>query len=226
MSTPPSRSKKAIRKYLVAGVLVWIPLVITAWVLKLLIDTLDQTLLLLPPRYHSEALFGTHVPGMGLILTFLVVFSTGIVTANFLGKKLLGWWDLILQHIPIVRSIYGGVKQISDTLFSPDGKAFSKAVLIRYPQHETWTVALLTGEPQHEVTDHLGRDYVSVFVPTTPNITAGFFLLVKKTEVTELTMSVDEALKYIISMGVAEPPRAVSHRNGAELKRAGTDPNR
>lgn len=226
MSIPSHPPKKAIRKYLVAGVLVWIPLVITTWVLKLLIDTLDQTLLLLPERYHSEALFGIHIPGMGLVLTFLIVLTTGIITANFLGKKLLNWWNLILQQIPIVRSIYGGVKQISDTLFSPDGKAFRKAVLIRYPQHETWTIALLTGEPQHEVTDHLGHDYVSVFVPTTPNITAGFFLLAKKADITELTMSVDEALKYIISMGVAEPPRPVSHRNGAELKRAGTDPNR
>lgn len=214
-----------MRKYLIAGLLVWIPLVITGWVLKLLIDTMDQSLLLLPERFRTEALLGVHIPGLGVILTVSIVLLTGVVAANFFGKKLLGWWDHVLQRIPIVRSIYGGVKQISDTLFSPEGKAFRKAVLVRYPQHDTWTVALLTGEPQHEVTDYLGLEYYAVFVPTTPNITAGFFLLVKKSEVRPLDMSVDEALKYIISMGVAEPPRPI-HKNGAEMKKSGTDPNR
>ena len=162
---------------------------------------------------------------MGVFLTVAIVLTTGVIAANFFGNKLLNWWHSVLQRIPIVRSIYGGVKQISDTLFSPEGKAFRKAVLVRYPQHDTWTVALLTGEPQHEVTDHLGFEYYSVFVPTTPNITAGFFLLVQKSEVRPLNMSVDEALKYIISMGVAEPQRP-NHRNGAEMKTSGTDPNR
>ena len=197
---------------------------ITGWVLKLLIDTMDQSLLLLPERFRTEALLGVHIPGLGVILTVSIVLLTGVIAANFFGKKLLHWWHLVLQRIPIVRSIYGGVKQISDTLFSPEGKAFRKAVLVRYPQHDTWTVALLTGEPQHEVTDLLGFEYYAVFVPTTPNITAGFFLLVQKSEVRPLTMSVDEALRYIISMGVAEPPRP-NHRNGTEMKTSGTDPN-
>jgi uncharacterized membrane protein len=217
-----------MRKYLIAGLLVWIPLVITLFVLKLLIDTMDQTLLLLPERLRTDALLGFHVPGMGVILTLLIVLTTGVITANFFGKKLLGWWDQILQRIPIVSSVYGGVKQISDTLFSPEGKAFRKAVLVRYPQHDTWTVALLTGEPEHEVSDHLGTNNYSVFVPTTPNITAGFFLIVPKGDVIELKMTVDQALKYIISMGVAEPPRPPlhpSHSNGAEMKKSGTDPN-
>jgi uncharacterized membrane protein len=182
----------------------------------------------LPERLRTDALLGFHVPGMGVILTLLIVLSTGVIAANFFGKKLLGWWDLILQRIPIVNSVYGGVKQISDTLFSPEGKAFRKAVLVRYPQHDTWTVALLTGEPEHEVTDHLGTNNYSVFVPTTPNITAGFFLIVPKGDVIELKMTVDQALKYIISMGVAEPPRLMlspSHSNGAEMKKSGTDPN-
>jgi uncharacterized membrane protein len=217
-----------MRKYLIAGLLVWVPLVITIFVLKLLIDTMDQTLLLLPARFRSDALFGFHVPGMGVILTFAVVLLTGVIAANFFGKKLLGWWDVVLKRIPIVNSVYGGVKQISDTLFSPEGKAFRKAVLVRYPQHATWTVALLTGEPEHEVTDHLGHDNVAVFVPTTPNITAGFFLIVKKTEVIELEMTVDQALKYIISMGVAEPPRRIaspSKTEAADSKGPGPDPN-
>ncbi len=217
-----------MRKYLIAGLLVWIPLVITIFVVKLLVDTMDQTLTLLPPSLHTAALFGFHVPGMGVLLTILIVLVTGVVALNFFGRKLLGWWDHILQRIPIVSSVYGGVKQISDTLFSPEGKAFRKAVLVRYPQRDTWTVALLTGEPQHEVSDHLGTGNYSVFVPTTPNITAGFFLIVPKGDVIELKMTVDQALKYIISMGVAEPPRLSaqpSTTNGAEIKKSGTDPN-
>lgn len=213
-----------MRKYLIAGLLVWIPLVITGWVLKLLIDLMDQSLLLLPANFKTEAWLGVHVPGLGVILTVCTVLLTGMIAANFFGKKLLHWWDQVLQRIPIVRSIYSGVKQISDILFSADGKAFRKVVLVRYPHHDTWTVALLTGEPQHEVTDHLGHEYYAVFIPTTPNITAGFFLLVKKSEVRPLKMSVDDALKYIISMGVAEPLRP-NHRNGAEMKTSGTDPN-
>jgi uncharacterized membrane protein len=218
-----------MRKYIIAGLLVWIPLVITLWVLKLLIDFMDQSLLLVPERFRTEALFGFHVPGMGAILTVLIVLVTGVIAANFFGKKLLGIGDLILKRIPIVNSVYGGVKQISDTLFSPEGKAFRKAVLVRYPQHDTWSVALLTGEPQYEVREKLGEGYVAVFVPTTPNITAGFFLVVKHDDVIELKMTVDQALKYIISMGVAEPPPAIadpSHTNGAEMKKSGTDPNR
>jgi uncharacterized membrane protein len=214
-----------VRKYLIAGLLVWIPLVITGWVLKLLIDLMDQSLLLLPANFKTEAWLGVHVPGLGVILTVCTVLLTGVIAANFFGKKLLHWWDQVLQRIPIVRSIYTSVKQISDILFSADGKAFRKVVLVRYPHHDTWTVALLTGEPQHEVTDHLGLEYYAVFIPTTPNITAGFFLLVKKSEVRPLNMSVDDALKYIISMGVAEPLRP-NHRNGAEMKTSGTDPNR
>ena len=209
-----------LRRYFVAGLLVWIPLVITLWVLKLIVDVMDQSLLLLPSRYRSEALFGFHVPGLGLILTTAIVLLTGVFAANFFGRRLLRVGHDILSRIPIVRSIYGGVKQISDTLFSPEGKAFRRAALVRYPHSGAWTVALVTGTPQNEVADILGRDQVSVFVPTTPNITAGFFLVVPRSEAIELDMSVDEALKYIISMGVAEPPRI-----GPERKRSGTDPN-
>ena len=195
-----------LRRYFVAGLLVWIPLGITLWVLKLLVDVMDQSLLLLPERLHSEALFGFHVPGLGIILTLAIVIATGALAANIFGRQLLALGDGILTRIPIVRSIYGGVKQISDTLFSPEGKAFRRAVLVRYPHAGTWTVALVTGTPEHEVADILGREQISVFVPTTPNITAGFFLIVPRSETIELDMTVDDALKYIISMGVAEPP--------------------
>src|SRR6478609_3293064 len=194
-----------LRRYFVAGLLVWIPLVITLWVLKLIVDVMDQSLLLLPQRYRSEGLFGFHVQGLGLILTTAGVLLTGIFAANFFGRRLLRFGHNILQRIPIVRSIYGGVKQISDTLFSPEGKAFRRAVLVRYPHQGAWTVALVTGNPEHELATILGREQLSVFVPTTPNITAGFFLVVPRSETIELDMSVDDALKYIISMGVAEP---------------------
>jgi len=196
-----------LRRYFVAGLLVWIPLVITLWVLKLLVDLMDQSLLLIPANYRTEALFGFHVPGMGLILTTAIVLVTGALAANFFGRKLIDIGHGLLGRIPIFRSIYGGVKQISDTLFSPEGKAFRRAVLVRYPHQGAWTVALVTGNPEHEVASLIGREQVAVFVPTTPNITAGFFLIVPRSETIELDMSVDEALKYIISMGVAEPAR-------------------
>ena len=194
-----------LRRYFIAGLLVWIPLGITLWVLKLLVDMMDQSLLLVPESLHSDKLFGFHVPGLGIILTVAIVLATGALAANFFGRKVLKLGDSALSRIPIVRSIYGGVKQISDTLFSPEGKAFRRAVLVRYPHAGAWTVALVTGTPQHEVAAKLGADQISVFVPTTPNITSGFFLIVERAETIELAMSVDAALKYIISMGVAEP---------------------
>ena len=207
-----------LRRYLVAGLLVWIPLGITIWVLKLLVDLMDQTLLLIPAAYRSDALFGFHIPGLGIILTVAILLVTGANAANFFGRKLLAMGDAALGRIPIVRSIYGGVKQISDTLFSPEGKAFRRAVLVHYPHAGSWTVALVTGSPEHEVTEHLGHDQISVFVPTTPNITSGFFLIVPRSETIELDMTVDEALKYIISMGVAEPARR-NHTDSPEPNR-------
>jgi uncharacterized membrane protein len=195
-----------LRRYFVAGLLVWIPLGITLWVLKIIVGLMDETLLLLPTAWQTEALIGFHVPGLGIILTLAIILFTGALAANFFGRKLLAFGDNILTRIPIVRSIYGGVKQISDTLFSPEGKAFRRAVLVRYPHQGAWTVALVTGTPQNEVAGILGREQISVFVPTTPNITAGFFLIVPRSETIELDMTVDAALKYIISMGVAEPP--------------------
>jgi len=211
-----------LRRYFVAGLLVWIPLGITLWVLTLLVDAMDQSLLLLPERYRSEALFGFHVPGLGIILTVAIVLATGALAANLFGRKILALGDAALTRIPIVRSIYGGVKQISDTLFSPEGKAFRRAVLIRYPHAGAWTVALVTGSPEHELAGILGPDRVSVFVPTTPNITAGFFLVVPREETVPLEMTVDDALKYIISMGVAEPAPRIDR---PERNRSGTDPN-
>jgi len=217
-----TRVMATLRRYLIAGLLVWIPLAITFWVLSLLVELMDQSLLIVPARFRSDALLGFHLPGLGAVLTLAILLATGAIAANFFGKRLLAVWESLVGRIPIVRSIYGGVKQISDTLFSPDGKAFRRAVLVRYPHPGAWTVALVTGTPEHEVTDHLGHDQVAVFVPTTPNITAGFFLIVPRSDTFELQMSVDQALKYIISMGVAEPPRPGAR---PESIPSGTDPN-
>ena len=211
-----------LRRYFVAGLLVWIPLGITLWVLKLLVDVMDQSLLLLPAAWHTDAMFGFHVPGLGIVLTLAIVLFTGVLAANLFGRKLLALGYALLVRVPVVRSIYLGVKQISDTLFSPEGKAFRRAVLVRYPHQGAWTVALVTGTPEFEVFEVLGRDHISVFVPTTPNITSGFFLIVPRAETIPLEMGVDAALKYIISMGVAEP----AHRHPRpERDRSGTDPN-
>ena len=205
-----------LRRYFVAGLLVWIPLGITFWVLKIIVDLMDKSLELLPAGYRSEALFGFHVPGLGIILTLAIVLATGALAANFIGRRLLAFGDNVLTRIPIVRSVYGGVKQISDTLFSPEGKAFRRAVLVRYPNAGTWTVALVTGSPQNEVASVLGTDQIAVCVPTTPNITSGFFLIVPRAETVELDMTVDAALKYIISMGVAEPAMPL-HKNDVRI---------
>ncbi len=194
-----------MRKYFITGLLIWVPLVITLWVLDILISTMDQSLRLLPPEWRPEALFGYHIPGLGVILTLLVVFLTGLFTANMLGQRLVKLWEWLLSRIPVVKTIYSGVKQVSDTLFSGQGQAFRKVLLVQYPREGSWTIAFQTGRPGGDVTNYLKGEYVSVYVPTTPNPTSGFFLMMPKSDVIELDMSVDEALKYIISMGVATP---------------------
>lgn len=194
-----------IKRYFITGLLIWVPLAITGWVLSLIVGTMDQSLRLLPVAVHPQTLFGFDIPGAGAVLTLVVIFLTGVVTANFIGQKLVRWWERLLARIPVVNSVYNSVKQVSDTVFSSSGQAFRKALLVRYPHGDCWTIAFLTGAPGGDVANHLS-DYVSVYVPTTPNPTSGFFLMFKKSEVIELDMSVDEALKYIISMGVVAPP--------------------
>ena len=194
-----------MKKYLITGLLIWIPLVITLWVLKFIVDALDQTLLLLPPEFRTENWLGLHVPGMGVVMTLVIVFLTGLLTTNLVGARLVNFWHQILHRIPVVNSIYSSVKQISDTLFSSSGQAFRKALLVRWPHEGMWTIAFLTGTPGGDVSNHLQGDYVSVYVPTTPNPTGGYFVVVARKDVIELDMSVDEALKYVISMGVVPP---------------------
>jgi len=194
-----------MKKYLITGLLIWIPLVITLWVLKLIVDTLDQSLLLLPEQWRTEGFLGVHIPGLGVILTLVIVIATGVFATNFLGARLVHLGHEVLHRIPVVNSIYSSVKQISDTLFSSSGQAFRKALLVQWPREGMWTIAFLTGTPGGDVATHLQGDYVSVYVPTTPNPTSGFFVMLARADVIELDLSVDAALKYIISMGVVAP---------------------
>ena len=195
-----------MKKYFITGLLIWIPLVITIWVLKLVVDTLDQSMLLLPQQWRTESFLGVHVPGLGVILTLVIVFATGVFATNFFGARLVQLWHAILHRIPVVKTIYSSVKQISDTLFSSGGQAFRKALLVQWPREGMWTIAFQTGTPGGDVVNHLRGDYVSVYVPTTPNPTSGYFMMALRKDVIELEMSVDQALKYIISMGVVPPP--------------------
>jgi len=194
-----------MKRYFITGLLIWLPLGMTAWVLKFLITTMDQSLLLLPESIQPERLLGMNIPGLGTVLTLLVVFFTGLLTANIIGQKLVAFWEGVLWRIPVVKSIYWGIKQVSDTLFSSQGEAFRKALLVQYPRKGAWTIAFMTGQPGGDVVNHLQGDFISVYVPTTPNPTSGFFLMMPKDDVIELDMSVDAALKYIISMGVVPP---------------------
>jgi uncharacterized membrane protein len=195
----------ALRKWFVAGLLVIVPVAITVAVLQWIIGTLDQTLLILPEAWRPDRLIGVHIPGFGVLLTLTILLVVGAVVSNFLGKKLVSWGDNLVSRIPVVRSIYSSVKQVSDTLFSPSGNAFRTAVLVQWPRPEVWTIGFVTGTPGGDVTNYLVGDYVSVYVPTTPNPTGGYFVMLRKSDCVELKMSVDEALKYVISMGVVVP---------------------
>lgn len=194
-----------MRRYLIAGLLVWVPLGITIWVLVFLVNTLDRTLLLLPASARPEALLGFRIPGLGAVLSLGILFLTGMVAANFFGARVILFWEALLGRIPFVKSIYSSVKQVSDTLFSDSGNAFRKALLVEFPYPGSWTIAFLTGTPGAAVAAHMDGEHVSVYVPTTPNPTSGYFVMLPSSRVKELDITVDEALKYIISMGVVAP---------------------
>lgn len=194
-----------MKKYFITGLLVWVPLAITVWILQLVVSTLDNSVLLLPKNWRPVNLIGVEIWGVGALVTLLVVFLTGLIASNFFGQRLVMVWEGVLNRIPVVKSIYSSVKQVSDTLLGPGGQAFRKALLVQYPRQGCWTVAFQTGFPGGEIMKHLPETHVSVYVPTTPNPTSGFFLMMPKSEVIELNMTVDTALKYIISMGVVSP---------------------
>jgi uncharacterized membrane protein len=194
-----------LRRYIVAGLLVWVPIGITVLIIKFLVDLMDQTLLLLPPDWRPEHLVGYRVPGLGLVLTVLVVIATGVVVTNLFGHHLVRVGERILNRIPLVRSIYGAAKQVTETLFKGTGKSFRKVVLVEYPRKGVWTLAFQTGEATKEMLTKTNNDLINIFVPTTPNPTSGFFLMLPRQDVIELDINVDDGLKMIISAGVVVP---------------------
>jgi len=199
----------SIRRWLLAGLLVLVPLAITLSVLDWIVGVLDKTLLILPAAWHPDKLLGFHIPGFGVLLALAIVLLMGAIASNFFGKKLVVMGNSLLHRIPIVRSIYSSVKQVSDTLFSESGNAFRQALLVQWPREGVWTIGFLTGVPGGDVVNHLPGDYLSVYVPTTPNPTGGYFVMLKKSDCIELKMSVDQALTYVISMGVVVPAKPV-----------------
>lgn len=201
----PAIDRRLLKRYFITGLLIWVPLAITVWVLVLIVRTMDQSLLLLPESARPEQLLGVYIPGLGVLLTLLVVLTTGLVTTNIIGQRLVRFWEALLSRIPVVKSIYYSVKQVSDTLFAGDGEAFRKVLLVRYPHPEAWSVAFQTGLPPREIAQHGADELVSVFIPTAPSPVNGFFFFVRKRDTVELDISVDDALKYIVSMGVVAP---------------------
>jgi uncharacterized membrane protein len=196
----------ALRKWLLAGLLVIVPVAITVAVLRWIIDTLDRTLLILPEAWQPDRLIGVHIPGFGVLLTLGILLLVGAAASNFIGKRLVSIGDRVVSRIPVVRGIYSSVKQVSDTLFSESGNAFRTAVLVQWPRTDVWTIAFVTGTPGGDVTTYLrGDEYLSVYVPTTPNPTGGYFVMLRKSDCSELKMSVDEALTSLVSMGVVSP---------------------
>ena len=217
--------KMTLKGYLVTGLLVWLPLAVTLWVLNLIVTSLDQTLNLLPQEWQPEALLGFHLPGLGVVLSVLILLGTGMLAANVLGQRVLDMWDALLSRIPVVKSIYNSVKQVSDTLLSDSGQAFKKALLVQFPHSGMWTVACQTGPLPEVVSESLSDDeFIGVYVPTIPNPTSGYFVMVAKKDTRDLNMSVDEALKYAISMGMVAPnppPAAQRPRLNDEHNRQG-----
>ena len=195
-----------MRKYIIAGLLVWMPLGITFLVIRAIVGLLDRTLLLLPEPYQPDNLLGMHIPCLGVLLAAILVLTTGMIVANFLGKRLVVSWEHFLARIPLVRSLYAAIKQIMEAVLSTDAQSFRKVLLIEYPRKGVWSLAFLTSDNLGEVQAKTSSEVISVFIPTTPNPTSGFIIMVPKDDVIELDMAVEDGLKMIISLGVAVPP--------------------
>ena len=194
-----------LRKYIIAGLLVWLPFAATIVIVKFLIDLMDKTVLLLPPDWQPANLLGFSIPGFGVIIALSILLLTGMLAANLFGRRFVEMWERILNRIPLVRSIYSSVKQISSTIFDPSGKSFRKVVLLEYPRKGLWSSGFLTSDAMGDELCSVDDTLVSVFIPTTPNPTSGFIIMTRKDEITELNMNVEEAFKFVISMGVIIP---------------------
>jgi uncharacterized membrane protein len=200
--------KKSFRSYLLTGLIVWLPILVTFGVLRFIVELLDKTIALLPNAYQPEQLFGMKMPGLGVVLSFLLLLGTGIFATNFFGQRIMAWGEALLSKIPLVRSIYNAVKQVMNAIFASNSQAFRKVLLVEFPRKDSWSVAFLTGSSIPEVTSNMGEEMLSVFIPTTPNPTSGFLIMVPKSQAIELNMTIDEALKLIISLGVVQTPQS------------------
>ena len=219
MSDDPSRDESAeggksggrrfvtLRRWLIAGILVWAPLAVTFWVVNALISFMDKSIVLLPPAYRPEALLGFELPGMGAFFAVVIVLLTGALVANILGRGLIAAWERLLDRIPLVSSIYSAVKQVIETFVSQDSRSFRQVVLVEYPRRDAWSIAFVSGEPVGEVQDSTDRHLVTLFVPTAPNPTSGFVIMVPRDELIELEMTVEEGFRMVVSLGVVVPPR-------------------
>ena len=198
---------KALKKYLITGVLVWLPIAVTIWAMTYIISAADRLISLLPESWQPQHFWGFNIPGLGIVAATVVLFVTGVFAANVLGRRILGAWDSLLGRIPVVKSIYSSVKKVSESLLSDSSRSFKTPVLVPFPQPGIWTIAFVSGHIPDKLKGSLPQDddYISVYVPTTPNPTGGYYIMVKKSDVRELTMSVDQALKYVISLGMVMP---------------------
>ena len=200
--------RRIVRRYLMAGLLVWIPILATVLVVRFILRLMDQTLLLLPASLRPLALFGVRVPGFGALLAIVLLLLTGLLVSNIIGRSLMSYWDELLDRIPFVRAIYGGVKSFSTTILSGSGNSFKKVMLIEYPRKGLWSIGFQTAADVPVVSEHTGEPQVCVFIPTTPNPTSGFIVMVPRSQAIELKMSIDEAMKMIVTLGVVMPPAA------------------
>lgn len=196
-----------LRTYIITGLLIWIPLGITIFVIKLLVNLMDNTIVLLPPAWRPVALFGFDIPGLGIVISAMVIFITGFFLTNLAGRRIIGFWENLLDRIPLVRSIYSSVKQVTSTILSSDSNTFNEVLLIEYPRKGVWTICFKTNNSPKIFSDAIGQDLITVFVPTTPNPTSGFILFVPKDEVKKMDMDVEDALKLVMSLGVVTPER-------------------
>ena len=195
-----------MRRYVIAGLLVWVPILVTVLVVRFILDLMDQTLLLLPASVRPETLFGIHIPGLGLVLAVLLLIFTGMLVSNIIGRSLVGLWEDLMNRIPFVRALYSGVKSFSTTILSNQGNSFKKVLLIEYPRKGAWSVGFQTAGDVPLISVHTGEPLVCVFIPTTPNPTSGFIVMVPRSQAIELDMSIDAAMKMIVTLGVVVPP--------------------
>ena len=198
--------RRFVRRYVIAGLLVWVPIVVTVLVVRFILDLMDQTLLLLPAAARPEALFGFHIPGLGLLLALVLLISTGMLVSNIIGRSLVELWEDLLNRIPFVRALYSGVKSFSTTILSNQGNSFKKVMLIEYPRKGIWSIGFQTAGDVPLISAHTGEPQVCVFIPTTPNPTSGFIVMVPRSQAIELDMSTDAAMKMIVTLGVVVPP--------------------